>query len=790
MLLVPGDRFMWSVLRRSISLRVRITLGMAGFGIATGAFMSAVIDRQLEKELEPAARGRLQAIAGEVAAVLDQNLHRHAQELALLSTMMVSDSPSDLPSRAQLRKLVDLFRSHQPACAWIGVADPAGRVVAASSGMLEGVDVSKRPWHAAGLRSTHVSDPHAALLLARLLPAAPDGDAPRFVDIAMPLRDSQGTTTGVLAMHLYWHWLDSLVTEAADRHKSTPVEIRILDRSGKDLAAGNGAPSPQRLAVDTEEPGWLSDRVVLGVSEETTALGWSVLVRQRRSDVLAPLDRQRHSMMLLAPVLSLLFAAGTWIIAGRLVRPVLRLAERARQHAGAPVAEGESETQLMDRALLRLAQTDRLTGVANNTHLSEQLAALTPQPEGWAALVLINIDDFSIFNSSQGRANGDRLLCALAQQISSLARPGDLVARTGGGEFTVLLRGLGHDAPAAIDVALDLALRIDSASRTSLAPEAGSEPIGLSRGVLVFQPGSATADEMLKNVEIAAREAKRQGGARAVVFSADLKARFDSAIQLERELRLAIEHGGLSLVLHYQPQIDRDGHCLGAETLVRWNHPEHGMIAPARFIPLAEETGLIVPLGSWVLESACRQLASWAAQPEMRHLVLAVNVSAHELALPDYPDRVANLISRTGADPRRLKLELTETVLASDLDGLVQRMIRLRSLGVGLSMDDFGTGFSSLNYLSRLPIDQLKIDQSFTRELVRAGHAASIVRTIVALGQGLGLSVIAEGVETESQRSALIELGCSLFQGYLLGRPMPLDAFERQVRAHQALTPP
>lgn len=776
---------MWSVLRRSISLRVRITLGMAGFGIATGVFMSAVIDRQLEKELEPAARGRLHAIAGEVAAVLDQNLNRHAQELALLSALMVSDSPSGLPSHARLRELVDLFRSHQPACAWIGVADPAGWVLAASSGMLEGVDVSKRPWHATGLRGTHVSDPHAALLLARLLPAAPDGDAPRFVDIAMPLRTPQGPPTGVLAMHLYWHWLDALVAEAADRHKSTPVEIRILDRSGKDLAAVNGPPVSSLHAVDAEEADWLSDRVVLGVSEETAALGWSVRVRQRRSDVLAPLDRQRHSMMLLAPVLSLLFATGTWIIAGRLVRPVLLLAERARQHAGAHVDEEENETQLMDRALLRLAQTDRLTGVANSTHLSEQLAALTPRPEGWAALVLVNIDDFGIFNSSQGRANGDRLLRALAQQIVSLARPGDLVARTGGGEFTVLLRSLGHDAPAAISIALDLALRIDGASRTSLTQDSGDEPLGLSSGVLVFQPGSATADEMLKNVEIAAREAKRQGGARAVVFSADLEARFNSAIQLERELRSAIERGGSSLVLHYQPQIDLHGHCLGAELLVRWNHPDHGMISPARFIPLAEETGLIVPLGSWVLESACRQLASWAAQPGMRHLVLAVNVSAHELALPDYPDRVADLIGRTGADPRRLKLELTETVLARDLEGLVQRMTRLRSLGIGLSMDDFGTGFSSLNYLSRLPIDQLKIDQSFTRELVRPGHAASIVRTIVALGQGLGLSVIAEGVETESQRNALIDLGCSLFQGYLLGRPMPLDAFERQVRVHQ-----
>jgi diguanylate cyclase (GGDEF)-like protein len=785
MLLEPGDKFMWSVLRRPISLRVRITLGMAGFGIATGVFMSAVIDRQLELELEPAARGRLHAIAGEVAAVLDQNLNRHEQELALLSSLMVSDAPAGLLSPAKLRDLVDLFRSHQPACAWIGVTDPAGKVVAASGGMLEGVDVSKRPWHAAGLRGTHISDPHSALLLARLLPAAPDGEAPRFVDIALPLPASQGDTAGVLAMHLYWHWLDALVTEAAERHRSTPVEIRILDRVGQDLAALSDRSAGQAPAEHDPGPDWLSDRIALGMSPHTAALGWSVQVRQRRSDVLAPLARQRQAMMLLAPVLSLLFATGTWIIAGRLVRPVLRLAEKARQHAGGHADEGDSETQVMDRALQRLAQTDRLTGVANSSHLSDQLAGMTTRSGDWAALVLVNIDDFGIFNSSQGRAHGDRLLRAVAGQIVSLARPGDCVARTGGGEFTVLLRGLGGDAAAATGVAFDLASRIDSASRTSLAQETGYGPIGLSSGVLLFQPGAATADEMLKNVEIAAREAKRQGGARAVVFSADLQERFDSAVQLERELRLAIERGS-SLVRHYQPQIDRHGRCLGAELLVRWNHPEHGMIAPSRFIPLAEETGLIIPLGLWMLESACRQLVTWSSQPDMRDLVLAVNVSARELTRPDYPDRVAELVSRTGADPRRLKLELTETVLASDLEGLVQRMARLRALGVGLSMDDFGTGFSSLNYLSRLPIDQLKIDQSFIRELVRPGHAASIVRTIVALGQGLGLSVIAEGVETESQRSALLDLGCGLFQGYLLGRPMPLEQFEQQVRSRTA----
>jgi diguanylate cyclase (GGDEF)-like protein len=775
--------------RRSLGLRIRITLGMAGFGIAAGVFMSLVVNRQLEQELEPAARGRLHAIAGEVAAVLGQSLRRHDQELALLSALLVDESGAGLAAPMRLRSLIDLLKARQPACAWIGVADPAGRVVAGSGGLLEGVDVSHRPWHAAGLRGPYASDPHAATLLARLVPPAPDGEPVRFVDVARPLRTPQGQLVGVIAMHLYWHWLDALVAEAAARHQSTPIDIRVLDRYGRWLSELDRPATPSGVPVESGEADYLSVRAPLGVHEGTAALGWSVLVRQRRSEVFAPLAQQQRFMLLLAPGLALLFAAGTWVIAGRLVRPILRLAEMARHHDRGADASGD-ETQVVDRALRRLANSDALTGVGNLGQLGARLTALSTRAdhETLAALVLVDIDDFGIFNNSHGRGRGDRLLQALAEELSGRVRHSDLVVRTGGGKFAVLLDPLGTRDEVARRTALDLAQRVDLAARTTLAQTLGTGPIRISVGVLVLHAGSSSADEMLKDVELAAREAQRQGGGRAVTFSADLQARFSDAVLLESELRRAIVEG-TSLMLHYQPQVDARGHCIGAELLVRWHHPELGMISPARFIPIAEETGLIVPLGQWVLESACRQIAAWSTQPRLRDLVLAVNVSAHELARADYPGLVAGLIERTGADPRRLKLELTESVLARDLDSMVQRMAQLRALGLGLSLDDFGTGFSSLTYLSRLPIDQLKIDQSFTRELDGSGQATSIARTIIALGQGLGLSVIAEGVEHESQRRTLLDLGCTLFQGYLTGRPMPVAQFEQQVREAERVEP-
>jgi EAL domain-containing protein (putative c-di-GMP-specific phosphodiesterase class I) len=231
-------------------------------------------------------------------------------------------------------------------------------------------------------------------------------------------------------------------------------------------------------------------------------------------------------------------------------------------------------------------------------------------------------------------------------------------------------------------------------------------------------------------------------------------------------------------VLHYQPQVTLIGGVTGAEALVRWQHPEHGMVSPAEFIPLAEETGLIVPLGNWVLETVCVKLSEWALQPGLANLTIAVNVSVRQFRHPDFVEQVLAVLENTGADPRRLKLELTESIFVDDIEDIIQKMLTLKDKGIGFSLDDFGTGYSSLSYLKRLPLEQLKIDQSFVRDVLIDPNDASIARTIVGLAQSLGLGVIAEGVETEGQRDFLSRSGCCTYQGYFFSKPLPIEMFE------------
>ncbi|HIV72839.1 MAG TPA: EAL domain-containing protein [Candidatus Aquabacterium excrementipullorum] len=256
--------------------------------------------------------------------------------------------------------------------------------------------------------------------------------------------------------------------------------------------------------------------------------------------------------------------------------------------------------------------------------------------------------------------------------------------------------------------------------------------------------------------------------------------------KLEQDLREAVIQG--QFLLHYQPQVADDGRVIGAEALVRWQHPRHGMVPPSDFIPLAEQTGLIVTLGDWVLKQACAQLAAWAATPETASLKLSVNVSAHQIRQPDFVARVLAAVERAGVDPSRLKLELTESMLVNDVEDLIGKMTELRRHGVGFSLDDFGTGYSSLSYLRRLPLDQLKIDQAFVRDVLGNANDAAIAGTVVSLGQTLNLEVIAEGVETQAQRDFLLSIGCRLFQGYLYSKPVPEAAFGALVveRAREA----
>jgi EAL domain-containing protein (putative c-di-GMP-specific phosphodiesterase class I) len=302
-----------------------------------------------------------------------------------------------------------------------------------------------------------------------------------------------------------------------------------------------------------------------------------------------------------------------------------------------------------------------------------------------------------------------------------------------------------------------------------------------SIGITLFSEKQEALDQLLKQADLAMYQAKLAGRNTLRFFDHEMQVHASSRVALENDLRAAVRDG--QFLLYYQAQVDGKGHIVGAEALVRWQHPERGLVFPNDFISLAEETGLILPLGHWVLEAACAQLAVWKNQTDKAHLTLAVNVSVQELRQPDFVDQVLAVLERTGVDPSRVKLEITESQLLDKVEDTIEKMTALKSCGINFALDDFGTGYSSLSYLKRLPLEKLKIDRSFVRDVLTDPNDAAIAKTIVVLAQQLGMEVIAEGVETEEQRSFLAQNGCHAYQGYLFSRPLPLGDFEDLLKA-------
>ena len=430
--------------------------------------------------------------------------------------------------------------------------------------------------------------------------------------------------------------------------------------------------------------------------------------------------------------------------------------------------------------ILHLAFYDPLTRLPNRRLLLDRLqqavaASLRQQIAG--ALLFIDIDHFKTLNDTLGHDVGDLLLQQVAERLSACIRENDTAARLGGDEFVVMLEYLSPNLQEAAGQA-------EAAGKKILASL--SQPYKLrhhdyvgsvSIGVTMFPTLVSTTDELMKQADLAMYEAKAAGRNALRFFDPEMQAAVSLRAELVNGLREALRKQQFRL--YYQPQVDRNGQIVGAEALVRWDCPVHGMVSPAEFIPAAEDSGLILPLGAWVLETACLQLAAWANHPAAAKLTLAVNVSACQFGRADFVDQVIEIVSRTGANPHRLKLELTESLLVENIDEVIAKMTTLKAHGIGFSLDDFGTGYSSLAYLRRLPLDQLKIDQSFVRDLLIDPNSVAIAKTIIVLSQAMSLSVIAEGVETEMQRVLLDSLGCHAFQGYLFSRPLPIETLDR-----------
>ena len=437
-----------------------------------------------------------------------------------------------------------------------------------------------------------------------------------------------------------------------------------------------------------------------------------------------------------------------------------------------------------------LAFYDQLTDLPNRLLLLDRLRLslkTSHRSKQYGAILFIDLDDFKNLNDTLGHDAGDELLKEVATHLLFCVRESDTVARFGGDEFVVMLEGLSTDASEAAGIAEMIAKKIIGSFHADFNIGNNIIRSSPSIGITLFSGHRGDlSEEILKQADLAMYAAKTAGRNTLQFFDQTMQLSVNARAVIEKDLRNALDQNWFCL--HFQPQVNHQGEIIGAEALLRILHPQRGLIAPGEFIQVAEQTGLIIPIGNWVIQTACEQLANWATDKKTARLSLAVNVSARQFRDQNFVEQVLSILHNSGANSYLLKLEPTESVLLENMDETIEKMSTLRVGGVHFALDDFGTGYSSLSYLKKLPLDQLKIDQSFVRDVPHDPEVCSIVRAIITLAKSLDLGIIAEGVETQEQRKFLLENGCELFQGYLFSRPIPLDQFNQLVKSNQVKT--
>lgn len=433
-----------------------------------------------------------------------------------------------------------------------------------------------------------------------------------------------------------------------------------------------------------------------------------------------------------------------------------------------------------------LAFYDPLTGLPNRRLMQDRLQhsfAASSRHKFHCALLFIDLDNFKTLNDTRGHNVGDSLLIVVASRLQSCVREGDSVARLGGDEFVIVLENLSEHPEQAAKMAESVGDKVLSVLNEPYVLNKESYHGTASIGVCLFRNQEITVEELLKRADTAMYQAKSNGRNTLRFYDPAMQAALEQRMHLENDLRCALSEN--QFVLYYQPQVNQQGDIVGAEALIRWQDPQKGLISPCQFIPIAEETGLIVPIGQWVLETACAQLKAWEANPLTSKLQLAINISARQFHQHNFIEQVLQTLIDQKINPSRLKFELTESVVLNDINDAITKMHTLRDAGLCFSMDDFGTGYSSLSYLTQLPLSQLKIDQSFVRNVgVKRGDAV-IIQTIIGMAKNLDMEVIAEGVEREDQKEFLTSHGCTFFQGYLFGKPIPVKEFEAMIKPYQ-----
>ena len=439
-----------------------------------------------------------------------------------------------------------------------------------------------------------------------------------------------------------------------------------------------------------------------------------------------------------------------------------------------------SERKAAELKIYTLAFFDSLTHLPNRQLLHDRISqaiAQSQRHQKYGALMMIDLDNFKALNDTKGHHVGDELLKQVAVRMQETLRSCDTLGRIGGDEFIVLLEGLSTDKADAAIESEHFAKRIKNIINQPYLLLGYEHTCSPSIGVVLFVGSEYSKETLLKQADIAMYQSKKQGRNRISFYDPMMQEGLEQKMTMEHELRIAIKKE--QLVLFYQPQVNLEGHIVGVEALVRWNHPQKGLIPPNAFIPLAEETGLIVSLGNWVMQTACEQLVTWLRLYPQIPLHMSINVSVKQFQEPHFYNTVEVVIQQTGIRAHSVKLELTESLIVENVLETIAKIKSLRSLGMNFSLDDFGTGYSSLSYLKRLPLDELKIDQSFVHDIILDNNDAMIVKTIIEMAHNFDLDVIAEGVEDEEQFKFLHKNGCALFQGYLFGKPMPAAEIER-----------
>lgn len=589
--------------------------------------------------------------------------------------------------------------------------------------------------------------------------------------IKVPIRGMEGRVTGVLAVSR---------------------DITVRRRAERELRIASVAFESQDGTMITDGEGRI-ERVNAAFTRITGFTGQECVGRTA-----AILKSGLHDIRFYQDMWEALTRGGYWLgevvnrrkdgelFTARLSITAVADADGRAQHYVGNLQDISSEKQA--RAVAEhLKHFDHLTSLPNRTQLTERIDAAVAERAGiqeFGALMMLDIDHFQKVNDWLGHEVGDRLLIQVAQRLRAVQRECDTLARFSGDSFVLLCESLGPDRVVAATRAMALAQAARGAMADQVVLEGHRFACSGSVGVTLFHDEQTGADALLRQAELAMYRSKQGGRDTVSFFETAMQSELDQRNRLEGELRTAIEQEQLELF--YQVQVDRTGRPVGAETLVRWCHAEQGTIAPAAFIPLAEETGLILLIGRWALAAACRQLAAWRGRSVLEDLTLAVNISPLQFKVDNFVDDILDLLRATGAPAARLKLEVTESLAIDDYRSSISKLNTLASYGCSISLDDFGTGNSSLNYLTKLPLTQLKIDKSFVDELPSSQRDAMVAQTIIAMGRGLGLDVIAEGVETAAQRDFLAAHGCNAFQGYLFGKPLPVAEFEAAVQGAKA----